>query len=279
MPGAPGSLVGSRVRSTTGDFSWPVPALRTEQLTKRFGRLMAVDGLDLTVRGRRGVRVPRSERRRQVHHHPAAARPGPSDGRPGLDLRRAGRRRRRRAPRAGPRARRCRAVAEADRRRDLELLGRIGPGSTRPTATSWCSGSRLDLSRRAGTYSTGNRQKVALVAAFATRAPLLVLDEPTSGLDPLMEREFRDVVRARPATAARRSSSAPTSWPRSRPSATGSGSCARAGSSTWPPSPELRRLHRTEVAARLAGPRLPDLAMRLGRRAAAAGTRPGCGSR
>ncbi len=52
----------------------------------------------------------------------------------------------------------------------------------------------LDLDKPARTYSTGNRQKVALVAAFATRAPLLVLDEPTSGLDPLMEREFRSCV-------------------------------------------------------------------------------------
>ena len=52
----------------------------------------------------------------------------------------------------------------------------------------------LEPDRRARTYSTGNRQKVALVAAFATRAPLLVLDEPTSGLDPLMEREFRRCI-------------------------------------------------------------------------------------
>ena len=42
-------------------------------------------------------------------------------------------------------------------------------------------------------FLTANRQKVALVAAFATRTPL-VLDEPTSGLDPLMEREFRRCV-------------------------------------------------------------------------------------
>src|SRR5690606_8417479 len=52
----------------------------------------------------------------------------------------------------------------------------------------------LDVDRPAKTYSTGNRQKVALVAAFATRAPLLVLDEPTSGLDPLMAREFRRCI-------------------------------------------------------------------------------------
>ncbi|MEU4244668.1 AAA family ATPase [Actinoplanes sp. NPDC026619] len=53
----------------------------------------------------------------------------------------------------------------------------------------------LDLDKPARTYSSGNRQKVALVAAFATRAPLLVLDEPTGGLDPLTEREFRRAVR------------------------------------------------------------------------------------
>ena len=42
--------------------------------------------------------------------------------------------------------------------------------------------------------SKGNRQKVQLVAAFASRADLLILDEPTSGLDPLMEVAFRDTV-------------------------------------------------------------------------------------
>ena len=41
-------------------------------------------------------------------------------------------------------------------------------------------------------YSKGNRQKLQLIAAFSTRADLLVLDEPTSGLDPLMEAAFRD---------------------------------------------------------------------------------------
>jgi ABC-2 type transport system ATP-binding protein len=57
----------------------------------------------------------------------------------------------------------------------------------------------LDPRKKARTYSTGNRQKVALVAAFARRAELYVLDEPTSGLDPLMEAVFRrevDRVRA-----------------------------------------------------------------------------------
>jgi ABC-2 type transport system ATP-binding protein len=53
----------------------------------------------------------------------------------------------------------------------------------------------LDPRKKARTYSKGNRQKVALVAAFLTDAELYVLDEPTSGLDPLMEAVFTEYVR------------------------------------------------------------------------------------
>jgi len=53
----------------------------------------------------------------------------------------------------------------------------------------------LDPTKKARTYSKGNRQKVALVAALASSAELLVLDEPTSGLDPLMEAVFQDCIR------------------------------------------------------------------------------------
>ena len=52
----------------------------------------------------------------------------------------------------------------------------------------------LDPHKKARTYSKGNRQKVALVAAFATDADIYILDEPTSGLDPLMERAFQQCV-------------------------------------------------------------------------------------
>ncbi|HKM17217.1 MAG: ABC transporter ATP-binding protein [Bacillota bacterium] len=53
----------------------------------------------------------------------------------------------------------------------------------------------LDPSKKCGTYSKGNRQKVALIAAFATEADLYIMDEPTSGLDPLMERVFQECIR------------------------------------------------------------------------------------
>ncbi|MBV8349976.1 MAG: ABC transporter ATP-binding protein [Mycolicibacterium sp.] len=53
----------------------------------------------------------------------------------------------------------------------------------------------LDPHKKARTYSKGNRQKVALVAAFSCDAQLYILDEPTSGLDPLMEKAFQRCVR------------------------------------------------------------------------------------
>ena len=54
----------------------------------------------------------------------------------------------------------------------------------------------LDPSKKCRTYSKGNRQKVALVAAFSSDADLYILDEPTSGLDPLMEHVFQECVRS-----------------------------------------------------------------------------------
>ncbi|MCL7749464.1 ABC transporter ATP-binding protein [Halalkalibacter alkaliphilus] len=53
---------------------------------------------------------------------------------------------------------------------------------------------KLDPSKKCRTYSKGNRQKVALISAFAAEADLYILDEPTSGLDPLMEKVFQDCV-------------------------------------------------------------------------------------
>lgn len=52
----------------------------------------------------------------------------------------------------------------------------------------------LDPRKKARTYSKGNRQKVALIAALASDVDLLLLDEPTAGLDPLMEAVFQEVI-------------------------------------------------------------------------------------
>lgn len=53
---------------------------------------------------------------------------------------------------------------------------------------------QFDPTKKCRTYSTGNRQKIALISAFASEADLYILDEPTSGLDPLMERVFQQIV-------------------------------------------------------------------------------------
>jgi ABC-2 type transport system ATP-binding protein len=76
----------------------------------------------------------------------------------------------------------------------LDLLAGLRGGVDRARRDLLVERFDLDLRRKARSYSKGNRQKVALVAALASDAELLVLDEPTSGLDPLMEAVFRDQV-------------------------------------------------------------------------------------
>ena len=85
---------------------------------------------------------------------------------------------------------------------------------------------QLDIDKKVRALSKGSSKEVQLIAAFASRADLLILDEPTSGLDPLMEVAFRETVREAKG-AARRCSSRRTSSARSRPCAIGSASCAR----------------------------------------------------
>lgn len=72
----------------------------------------------------------------------------------------------------------------------IDLLGRTRGGQDAVRRDELIERFELDPSKRSRTYSKGNRQKVALVAALASDVELLVLDEPTSGLDPLMEATF-----------------------------------------------------------------------------------------
>ena len=73
----------------------------------------------------------------------------------------------------------------------IDLLGRLHGGLDQARRAQLLERFELDPAKRARTYSKGNRQKVALIAALASDAELLILDEPTSGLDPLMEAAFR----------------------------------------------------------------------------------------
>jgi ABC-2 type transport system ATP-binding protein len=78
----------------------------------------------------------------------------------------------------------------------IDLLSSLRGGLDPARRASLLERFDLDPTKKAGGYSKGNRQKVALVAAFASTdaVELLLLDEPTSGLDPLMELAFRDCV-------------------------------------------------------------------------------------
>lgn len=78
----------------------------------------------------------------------------------------------------------------------IDLLGRLRGGISRGRRDELIERFELDPSKKGRAYSRGTRQKVALVAAFASEAELLLLDEPTAGLDPLKEQVFRDLVRA-----------------------------------------------------------------------------------
>ena len=78
----------------------------------------------------------------------------------------------------------------------IDLLGRLRGGLDPKRRAELLERFELDPRKKARTYSKGNRQKVALVAALASDVELLVLDEPTSGLDPLMEEVFREVILA-----------------------------------------------------------------------------------
>ena len=76
----------------------------------------------------------------------------------------------------------------------IDLLGRLRGGLDLKRRARLLERFELDPTKKGRTYSKGNRQKVALVAALASDVELLLLDEPTSGLDPLMEAEFRECV-------------------------------------------------------------------------------------
>lgn len=84
----------------------------------------------------------------------------------------------------------------------LHLLGQLRGGVSPHRVNGLAERFGVDLSRRLGTLSHGNRQKVGIIQAFMHQPDLLILDEPTAGLDPLMQREFLTLVREARSTGA-----------------------------------------------------------------------------
>ena len=76
----------------------------------------------------------------------------------------------------------------------LELLAKVHGSVDKDYETRLISDFQFEPNKKVRAYSKGNRQKIAIIAALASRAPLLIMDEPTSGLDPLMEQVFKEHV-------------------------------------------------------------------------------------
>ncbi|WP_022910910.1 ABC transporter ATP-binding protein [Aestuariimicrobium kwangyangense] len=145
----------------------------------------------------------------------------------------------------------------------IDLIGRARGGLDRNRKRDLIELFDLDPRKRGRSYSKGNRQKVALIAALASPVELLLLDEPTSGLDPLMERVFTDLLRSE-ASEGRTVllSSHILSEVEAlcdRVSIIKAGRIVESGTLS-----ELRHLHRTEVVADLDGDVPADLSARPG---------------
>jgi ABC-2 type transport system ATP-binding protein len=168
-------------------------AIHAENLSKRYGDTVALDGLDLTIEpgevfgylGPNGAGKTTTIRLLLGLHRPTAGRAELF----GLDAWADPVHAHRRIAYVAGEPALWPALTAGE---TLEFLGRLHGGVDTAYRDALVARFELDTRKKVRALSKGNRQKVQLVAALATRADLLLLDEPTSGLDPLMEVAFRE---------------------------------------------------------------------------------------
>jgi ABC-2 type transport system ATP-binding protein len=171
-------------------------AIRTSGLSKRYGRTLALDGLDLAVApgevygylGPNGAGKTTTIRLLLGLLRPSAGRAELF----GVDAWREPVEAHRRVAYVAAEPNLWPGLTGAE---TLEFRARVRGGADAGYREQLIERFQLDTSKKVRALSHGNRQKVQLVAALASRAELLILDEPTGGLDPLMEMAFRETVR------------------------------------------------------------------------------------
>ena len=179
-------------------MSHPAHVIRIQELTKTFGKVRALDGLDLTVRpgevhGFLGPNGAGKSTTIRILLGLIRATGGHVELFGADPWREAARLHGRLAYVAGDVA----LWPGLTGGQCLDVIGATHGGVDEKRREHLIEHFDLDPTKRIRDYSKGNRQKVALVAALAAEADLLVLDEPTSGLDPLMEQAFQQCVRER----------------------------------------------------------------------------------
>jgi ABC-2 type transport system ATP-binding protein len=172
-----------------------VSAIRTSGLSKRYGDTLALDGLELDVRegevygylGPNGAGKTTTIRLLLGLHRPTSGRAELF----GVDAWRDPVTAHRRVAYVAGEPFLWPAMTTAE---TFEFLARLHGATDVAYRDELVERFQLDTRKKVRALSKGNRQKVQLIAALATRADLLLLDEPTSGLDPLMEMAFRRCI-------------------------------------------------------------------------------------